>query len=488
MAGWIEMGTLTPRRAVSGILVVWVALAGGLQASLRSQLAEETRSALRVSTALGVHIVDIATGEMIYGFNEDRQRIIASNTKLFTTAAALELLGPGYFIETKVLIRGLQDGDTLHGDLAVLGGGDPSISGRLYDGDSLAVFRGWAKKVKERGVRRITGDVHLIDGLFEPPLVHPDWPEDQLSRWYEAPIDALSFSDNCVLVRVHPSSKPGEPARVESIPDLGLFRIENRARVTAHPSKHRIVIERTPGTNHVVVSGWVYQKAAPVESWVTVLDPVEYFGAALLKAFADEQVQIDGKLFRKPKLPEGDWQALTVHRTDLLTTLEVVNKRSQNFYAEVVMKLIGAVQCGEGSWSAGRQAVEEFLDKVGLEQGTYSLADGSGMSRNNRFSPSHLTALLGYMFYRPLGPEFIFTLPFSGEEGLSWETRLIGDPYEGNVFAKTGSLRGVSTLSGYAKGRSGKIYAFSILHNSVRNNWRAKQAQDRIVRSLVDNG
>ena len=181
------MGSLTPRRAVPGILVVWLALAGGLQASLRSQLAQETKSALRVSTALGVHIVDIATGEMIYGFNEDRQRIIASNTKLFTTAAALELLGPGYFIETQVMIRGPQDGETLHGDLAVLGGGDPSISGRLYDGDPLAVFRGWAQKVKELGIHRIRGDVHLIDGLFDPPRVHPDWPADQLSRWYEAP-------------------------------------------------------------------------------------------------------------------------------------------------------------------------------------------------------------------------------------------------------------------------------------------------------------
>ena len=482
------MGSLILRRVFPSILVAWLALAGGLQASLRSQLAQETKSALRVSTALGVHVVDIATGEMIYGLNEDRQRIIASNTKLFTTAAALELLGPGYFIETQVMIRGPQDGETLHGDLAVLGGGDPSISGRLYDGDPLAVFRGWAQKVKELGIHRIRGDVHLIDGLFDPPRVHPDWPADQLSRWYEAPIDALSFSDNCILVRVHPNGKPGEPARVESIPDLGLFRVENRARITKHRSKHRVIIERTPGTNHVFVSGWVYQEAAPVESWVTVLDPVEYFGAALLKAFADEQVRIDGKMFRKPQLAGDGWRDLTVHRTDLLTTLEVVNKRSQKFYAEVVMKLIGAIQCGEGSWSAGRQAVTEFLDGVGLEPGTYALADGSGMSRKNRFYPSHLTALLGYMFYHPFGPEFIFTLPFSGEEGLSWEKRLVGDPYEGNVFAKTGSLRGVSTLSGYAKGRSGKIYAFSILHNSVRSNWRAKQAQDRIVRTLVDNG
>jgi D-alanyl-D-alanine carboxypeptidase/D-alanyl-D-alanine-endopeptidase (penicillin-binding protein 4) len=482
------MGSLNLRRTFSSLLLVSLLSAGALPASLRSQLAEQTKSALNVSTALGVHVVDIATGEMIYGFNEDRQRIIASNTKLFTTAAALELLGPGYFIETGVMIRGQQAGETLNGDLAVLGGGDPNISGRLYDGDPLAVFRGWARKAKELGIHQITGDVHLIDGLFDPPRVHPDWPEDQLSRWYEAPIDALSFSDNCIMVRVHPNSKPGEPARVESIPELGLFRVENRARVTAHRSKHRVIIERTPGTNHVVVSGWVYQKAAPVESWVTVLDPVEYFGAALLKAFADERVQIDGKMYRKPRLAGAGWRDLTVHRTDLLTTLEVVNKRSQNFYAEVVMKLIGAIQCGEGSWSAGRRAVEEFLDTVGLKKGTYALADGSGMSRNNRFYPSHLTALLGYMFYHPLGPEFIFTLPFSGEEGLSWEKRLAGDPYEGNVFAKTGSLRGVSTLSGYAKGRSGKIYAFSILHNSVRNSWRAKRAQDQIVKTLVDNG
>ena len=176
------------------------------------------------------------------------------------------------------------------------------------------------------------------------------------------------------------------------------------------------------------------------------------------------------------------------HRTDLLTVLEVVNKRSQNLYAESVLKLLGARHCGEGSWPAGVRAAAEFLGEAGIAAGTYRLADGSGMSRGNRLTPEQLTRLLHHMFFHPWGAEFVRTLPYSGERDLKWEKRLADRPYRGNVMAKTGYLTGVSTLSGYAKARSGKAYAFSILMSSIRSEWQARAAQDRIVRAIIDHG
>ncbi len=110
------------------------------------------------------------------------------------------------------------------------------------------------------------------------------------------------------------------------------------------------------------------------------------------------------------------------------------------------------------------------------------------MSRNNQFAPEQMTALLRHMFYHPWSEEFIRTLPFSGERDLRWSKRLASRPYRGNVMAKTGYLSGVSTLSGYAKARSGSIYAFSILMNRIRGDWRAKAAQDSIVKAVIDYG
>ncbi len=217
-------------------------------------------------------------------------------------------------------------------------------------------------------------------------------------------------------------------------------------------------------------------------------DPLAYFGAALRKGLAEEEVAVTGEMRPVAELPAGPWRQVAVHRSDLLGTVEVVLKRSQNFYAESLLKLLGAERCGDGSWQGGLRVVEEFLAEVGLAPGSYRLADGSGMSRNNRMSPRQLTRLLTHMLRRPQAREFMLAMPHSGEADLSWERRLAEPPYGGNVFAKTGSLRGVSTLSGYAKARSGRVYAFSILMNGAGERWRAQAAQDRIVRALIDLG
>jgi len=456
----------------------------------------EVAAARRVAPALGVHVVEVGSGEEVYSFHADEPRIVASNTKLMTTAAALDRLGPGFFFETEVVARGAVEGGVLEGEVAVVGGGDPNLSGRHYFGDPYGPFREWAAALRARGVRQVAGDLVLVDGLFDDQLVHPDWPRDQLTRWYEAPVAALSYNDNCVLVKVSPAGGSpngavGRPAVVETVPPIELFEVESTASTTGNPGRQwlRIDREEAGGSEHVLtVAGRIYRGTEIFDKWVAVADPVGYFGAALEDALAEEGIEVEGAVRRVDALPGVGWWPVTTHRTDLLTTLEVINERSQNFYAESVLKLLGARLCGEGSWGAGLRVVAEFLAEAGIEPESYRMADGSGMSRNNRFTPRQLTRLLRHMFTHRWGPEWIRTLPYSGQRDLRWEKRLADPPYRGNVIAKTGSLNGVSTLSGYAKGRSGTLYAFSLLMNRTTANYRAKKAQDEILRALVDHG
>jgi D-alanyl-D-alanine carboxypeptidase/D-alanyl-D-alanine-endopeptidase (penicillin-binding protein 4) len=455
---------------------------------LGGRLAPAVRAATRLAPATGVHVVDLESGETVFSHAAETPRILASNTKLVTSAAALELLGPGYVFRTPVLARGAVAGGWLRGDLAVVGGGDPNISGRLHDGDPLAVFRLWAAELLRRGIRRVEGDVYLVHGLFEPPRVHPDWPRDQLDRYYEAPVEALSFSDNAVLVRVAPGTAAGRPAQVETVPDLPLFSFDNRAATTSSRRRHRVAIDRIDGSNRLRVAGAVLRRAAPVESWIAVADPLAYFGAAMREALAEEGIAVSGEMRAVAELPAGPWRKVAEHRSDLLTTVEVILKRSQNFYAESLLKLLGAELCGEGSWEAGLEVLAEYLDGVGIPRGGYELADGSGMSRGNRMSPRQVTWLLSYMRRRPLAREFMLALSHSGEPETAWERRLAEPAYRSNVFAKTGGLNGVSTLSGYVKAGSGRLYAFSILMNGAAERWRAKRAQDAILRVLIDSG
>ncbi|MEM9291411.1 MAG: D-alanyl-D-alanine carboxypeptidase/D-alanyl-D-alanine-endopeptidase [Acidobacteriota bacterium] len=482
-----ESSAAASSAAVSSVAVSSAAVSSATSPAFRAEVNRQVAAARRVAPDLGVHIVDLSTTRTVYGFQADVPRILASNTKLLSSGAALELLGPAHSFETRIAVRGQVVEGRLDGDLAVVGGGDPNLSGRFHYGDIYAVFRRWGEELRGQGIDRIGGDLYLINGQFQGDQIHPDWPRDQLTRWYEAPVDALSFNDNCVLVRVKPGRRPGDPVRVEVEPPLPIFEVESTGR-TRGRGRGVIQIDRKWGTNTLTVAGTLKVGASPVEKWVAVDDPVQYFGAALKAALGEVGVRLEGKVFRAPQLPSASWRLVTVHRSDLLTTLEVVNKKSQNFYAESVLKHLGFHHCGEGTWAGGLKAVEEVLTRAGIEPGTYQLADGSGMSRGNRLSPYQMTAFLLYMDRHAYREAFLETLPESGEADTSWRRRLAQSPYRGSVWSKTGTLNGVSTLSGYVRGKSGRVYAFSLLMNGSRAAWRSRRAQDNILRAIIDHG
>ncbi|MEO1083300.1 MAG: D-alanyl-D-alanine carboxypeptidase/D-alanyl-D-alanine-endopeptidase, partial [Acidobacteriota bacterium] len=466
---------------------------GDPAATLKRSINAEVRAAKSAAGEVGVHVMAVEDGREIYAYRAERTHILASNTKLFTSAAALDHLGPGYFFETTVKMRGETVDGVLRGDVGVVGGGDPNISGRQFNGDSFAVFRKWAQALRDLGVRRISGELVLAAGLFDDQYVHPDWPRNQLDRWYQAPVAALSFNDNCSLVKVEPMGGVGGAPRISMVPDVPFMAVRGKVQRTSKSRNQSVNIGRNPHAatlkeqRTIKVGGRIYRGSEQVDKWVTVDDPVAYFGASLRTAFRQFGIRVDGEVVVQDRLEGAAWRTVAVHRSDVLSTLEVVNKRSQNFYAESVLKLLGARYCGRGTWPGGVDVVSDFLrSAAGLDD--FTLADGSGMSRGNRSTPRQLTLLLRHMFYHRWGGEFVRTLPFSGEKDLRWSTRLAEEPYRGNVLAKTGSLNGVSTLSGYAKGVSGEIYAFSILMNKSRAGWRSKKAQDAILRALIANG
>lgn len=472
-------------RATTAALAVLVS-ATAAQASLQSTLSAPVEVARRSAGAVGVAVIDVTSGEAVYDFNAGQELIPASNTKLVTTAAALVALGPGYQFVTPLLANGEVVDGVLHGDLAVVGGGDPNLSGRFHSGRPLAVFESWIGRLHELGIERVTGGLYLVDGLFGSTYVHPSWPPEQLDNWYEAPVGALSFNDNCVLVQVRPGA-PGGPVEVELDPGVGALVVENRATTGSSSSGMSLAIGRRPGSDVVEIWGTLPADWPAVERWVTVPDPAAYFGAAFGHALATAGIEIAGARRRLDELPPGDWRRLAELRSDLLTTIEVTNRRSQNFYAESLLKLLGARLCGEGTWEAGVDAVGHALARLGLD-GPLRQADGSGMSRDNRLAPSDFTTLLTAMADHRYGGEFLRSLPWGGQPETTLEKRFRIAPYRGNIFAKTGYLSGVTALSGYAKARSGRLYAFSILINGASGYARGRDLADAIVRTLIDAG
>lgn len=414
---------------------------------------------------------------------------IASVTKLISTATALHYLGPDYKFRTSFWRRGeIQEG-SLIGSLLVVGGGDPNISGRFYDDDINAVFDKWADGLRQAGINRVVGEIVLNASFFDSVGRHPGWPAGQESRWYQAPISALSYNDNVVLVSIRPGGRPGRLAGVSIEPPVDILRPVTLARTVGRRGRVRVAVSRTAGSNAVTVSGTVPLRPASWSTPITIDDPPTYFGMALKKRLQNAGITVSGPIAMRPVEPDSSWVPVATTESDLLPTIQVCNKRSQGFYAEQIFKTVSAEKNGVGSWAGSVALAKEFLGGLGLDPSRFSLQDGSGLSAANRVPASDLVKFLRAMDRQPYGPLWRTTLAVSGEPEGTLRHRLRDPATRGQILAKTGSIERVSTLAGYARASSGRNYVFAILLNGRGVTDGGGQAfQDRLLRALIANG
>jgi len=437
--------------ALLTLLLATPSLSDGLRADL-------ARSGIRRS-GLGV-MVGPAGGTPVFTVHPDETRIPASNQKLVTAAAALRILGDDFRFETKV-------GRAPGGDVVVVGDGDPNFSGRFYDGDPTTVLRGLARDVNSHGIERIP--TLVIDASrFDDEYVHPDWPANQLDRWYCAPVAALVYNDSCWDVTVRPADVPGRPSLVEIQPSLLKPPVENRCTTVAR-GRHVVHIGR--GDDGLEVRGTILSTSAGITGHVTVRDPVAFFGRSLQAALLAEGIAVERVRLAKIDDP-GELAPLVVLRSDLARVLRVVLANSQNLYAECVFKRLG-----DGTFAGGATAAERALRSLDVPLDGVVVKDGSGMARTNRVTPRALWAVLQAMRDTPV---FVEGLAGGGEGTLRRRYRSLGE----RIRAKTGTLRGVTALSGYVTGRSGGRYVFVILANG-RAVAHARRFQDLVVRRLA---
>jgi len=435
---------------------------------------------------MSLRVVSATTGQVLYSYHGDQALIPASNVKLFTTAAALHHLGADYRFRTVVAATGPIDGrGVLDGDLVVVGGGDPSISGRFYGGKTTAVFEEWAKELRGRGLRTVTGDLIGDDRFFDRQWRHPDWPAGQAAYWYEAPIGALSLNDNCVNFTLTPT-QPGRIARLSLAPATGYLDFRNACVTTSKKGPPNVLFKRATGSRQVVLEGSIPKTVSAVTNYVTVDEPGEYFLTVLAEVLRQHGITIRGRV--RLVAPEENLPSpvtLMEHRSSLLSAVRVANKRSQNFYAEQILKTTGRELVGRGSFEGGTQAVLTFLADRGLESRQVSLADGCGLSRRNRLSAQAITDLLVLMARGPHGDVFVESLAEAGVDGSM--RRRVNDPeFRGRIFGKTGTLARVRALSGYVRSQRGELLVYSFLMNGkAAGYWQARQAQDEALKVLA---
>lgn len=426
----------------------------------------------------GIEIADATTGLPLFRLNHDNFFVPASNTKLFSTALTLSRLGSKFRIETT--LQSIQPADPdglLSCDLILKGAGDPSL--KTADLEALAA------QLYERGVRRIHGSIVGDDTLFLSEPYNPGWSIDDAVEGYGAPISALTLNDNEIILHLTPNGLAFEPP-------VALLNVENQLQAD-EGLPARVHYERLPGSSDLRLWGITHADTKDPQIQLGVDDPAHYAALVLLDALQRRGIVVTGKATVRHRVP-GQTQdppvtmlILARHESlPLIEDLRVTDKSSQNLHAETYLRLVSAQQSGQGSRAAGLADLHNFLEHAGIDQKTYSIQDGSGLSRLNVVTPHAIVALLLYMAKSTNDEDFTTMLPIGGIDG-TLERRMKTKKMKGRIIAKTGSLSHVTALSGYVLRRNGKRFAFSILVNNYNGpSTDIRDVIDKICSVLVD--
>jgi D-alanyl-D-alanine carboxypeptidase/D-alanyl-D-alanine-endopeptidase (penicillin-binding protein 4) len=466
-----------------------VSLAADLD-SIQTKVAQCLRRPGIRSTDWGIEVIDPSTNRVLLAVNPEKPFLPASVLKVVTTATALEKLGPDYRFRTTVYTDGyLGDDGTLNGDIYLVGRGDPNLMD--LEGGLLAkpALQGLVEKLQALGVNKIRGDVFGDDSYFDNKSHPQGWTSQDLRSLYGAPISALSINNNVVWVHVR-ATRVGQRVRVSTEPSSAYFSIRNLATTGRGASKRTLSARVIPGTNRLVVSG-VLPASQSYSQYVIVERPAELTAALLKEELQRHQIAVSGVVHavHYGDLAEGErqnWKVLAEHESPpLIRALEIINKRSENLHAEMLLRVLGAEFRGVGTDESGLQVVRDFLMAAGIEDGNVSLRDGCGLSRENLVTPRFQTSLLLFVSRQPYFDLFINTLAISGVDG-TLKNRMVSRQVKGAIFAKTGTLNGVATLSGYMTTQSGRSLVFSIFANNARASMsRIRRTIDEICTLLV---
>jgi D-alanyl-D-alanine carboxypeptidase/D-alanyl-D-alanine-endopeptidase (penicillin-binding protein 4) len=431
----------------------------------------------------GLLVVDAKTGEMLYALNEKKYFTPASNTKLYTTVAALALLGPQHTFTTRILSYAPADEHgRLMGDLVLVAGGDPNLSNRKFpyalrverEGPPEKILGALADQVAASGVKQVEGDI-VVDDSFYPNDRYPSgWAIDDMAAGYGAPVSALCLNDNTLSIEVRPACA-GCKAWFSVEPWAEFYEFSNEITTGAKDSERRIAARREPGSRRVVLRGNIPLGGEPQTLTLAVEEPAE-FAAALLKRLLEARgVRVYGRA-RAAHTPASEQKEARIYAEHvslpLAADVRVVNKISQNLHAELLLRAIGKKQ-GDGSVRAGLRALQDFLKTLGVAEGDVALNDGSGLSRGNLITPRATVKLLQFAAAQPWAAEFVDSLPVSALDG-TLDTRMKDTPAAGRIRAKTGSLGNVNALAGFATTVHGTELVFSMFGNA--HNLRGRDA------------
>ncbi len=451
--------------------------------NVKSQIDSVLSNKYFESTAMGIDVYDLTARQTIYLRNEKLLLKPASNLKILTTSTALVFLGPDYKFKTSLYYTGEILNGILYGDLFVAGGCDPDFT--TADIDSLA------SAVKEKGIKEITGnifgDVSMMDSLFWGKGWM--WDDDPST---DAPyLTPLDINTNSIGIIVKPG-KLGGKGQVTLVPESCFFNVENYSVTVPSDSQNTVTLDRDwiNRKNTLLIKGNIPDAAVPDSLQdtlrVNVYDPQSYFLTLFRNALNSAKISVGGRNFFS-QTPDYAKELFDFERP-YKNIIDNLNKSSYNLGAEMSLYAVAAQFFGKPATAKnGIKMVDSLITLSGMNPADYRIVDGSGVSHYNLISAQLLLSVLKYIYNeKPTLYKILYnSFPIAGVDG-TLNNRMINTPAQGNVHAKTGTLSGVCSISGYLTADNGHLIAFSMLvQNYTGSASEGRAFQDQICNILV---
>ncbi len=437
-----------------------------LKKALLEILARKAFQAVR----FGFVLREVGDPQSIFAHNGRMGFMTASNMKLVSSATALQVLGPLHRFETQFVALGTQRDKVWEGDLEILGSGDPTFGAKAFcKKGSTEVFDGLIAALKKKGISEIRGDILGVDDVQPDEIMGLGWDWSYQADWYAAQVSGLCFNENCIDL-LFSGTELGKPLLYRLDPKTSYVTILNKTRVIPAGKDYEVYFHRGRGTNVITLSGTFPLGITNKRDWGSVENPTAFCATICKEALERSGIRVLGKARDRDEL-QGYTEAsprsiLFTHTSP--TVAEIVfslNKRSQNLYAEQLVRLAGKARGGDGSMRSARKTAKEVLKQLGVSTTQFFMADGSGLSRLNLVKPRLLAGLLAGMWKSKNREPFLASLPIAGKDGTLRRRFPPGHPAHLRVHAKTGFINKVIALSGYIPRRNKPPLVFSILVN-----------------------
>ena len=447
----------------------------------RKTVANQLRHPCLKNKNFGVKFVSLDQDDILLSIRGDQQFIPASNQKLLTTASSLKYLGPDYRFPTELYSNGPIKNAILKGDLYIRGFGDPK----------LVTEQMWllATQLRNIPIRKVDGDIVADDSYFDDVRRIKTWRDKFGPQAYNAPLGALSFNFNTIRTMINPAQKVGEHPSVVVSPNTEYIKILNKAKTVLQGRRNGLIVNRLDreGFDHITITGKIRKNAPRARYYLNITDP-PIFTATVFKEYLNRAGVEVGGTVRTGKVTSGTKRIVRHKSEPLSLIIRGLNKFSNNFTAEQLVKTLAAHRYGEpGSSENGVKVISEYMESLGFSLNDFKIVDGSGLSHENRLTPDQIVAVLLDVFReQSIYPEYISSLAVMGVDG-STANRLVNVPQASRARVKTGTLNGVSALSGYLQSLDGERLAFSILMNDLHCNANtALRIQDKIITTALN--